>query len=47
MEEMAFADLGPFVVGGIRLYSLHQVNSLADDDKEQIYRHLLLPSLLG
>jgi hypothetical protein len=46
MEEMAFADLGPFVVGGIRLYSLHQVNSLADDDKEQIYRHLLLPSLL-
>ena len=44
---MASAGLGPFVVDCTRLYSLHQVNSLAGPDTEQIYSHLLLPPLLA
>jgi hypothetical protein len=44
--ELADANLGPFVVDGVRLYSLYQVNSLSGPDKEKIYRHLLLPTLL-
>jgi hypothetical protein len=44
--ELASANPGPFVVDGTRLYSLYQVNSLSGPDKEQIYRHLLLPPLL-
>ncbi len=45
-EESAQVNLEPFVAGGIRLYSLHQVNGLPVPEKEAIYRHLLLSSLL-
>jgi len=45
-EEQAQCNLEPFVVDGIRLYSLHQVNSLPCPERESIYRHLLLPPLL-
>ncbi len=35
-----------FVVDGIKLYSLHQINELPDPIKEGIYRHLLPMPLL-
>ena len=46
-ERLAPANLGHFVIDGIRLYSLYQVNTLPEPEKESIYRHLLLPSLLA
>jgi hypothetical protein len=35
-----------FVVGGVRLYSLSQVNELPEPVKEEIYRHLLPVQIL-
>lgn len=37
---------GQFVVDGVRLYSLHQVNLLPDAVKAGLYRHLLPPGVL-
>jgi hypothetical protein len=36
-----------FVVDGVRLYSLHQINALPDDLKEEVYRRLLPLHALG
>lgn len=46
-EAQAQADLEPFAVDGIRLYSLYQVNHLPEPEKERIYRHLLLDAPLA
>jgi hypothetical protein len=35
-----------FVINGIKLHSLHQINKLSEPIKEDIYRHLLPMSLL-
>jgi hypothetical protein len=40
------ADLERFVVDGVRLHSLRQINELPEATKNEIYRHLLLPDLL-
>jgi len=36
-----------FVVGGVRLYSIHQINQLSTPEKEGIYRRLLPSRLLA
>lgn len=45
-EEIDEGGPEPFVVDGVRLYSLYQVNGLSEPAKEGIYRHLLPSSLL-